>query len=52
MNKQGTIVRNKARLVAIKGYNQEERIDYNETCAHVARIEVVDYCLHMSIYVV
>jgi len=33
-------MRNKARLVA-KGYNQEEGIDFGETCALVARLEVV-----------
>jgi len=40
MDEQGIVVRNKARLVA-KGYNQEEDIDFDETCAPVARIEVV-----------
>jgi len=33
-------LRNKARLVS-KGYNQEEDIDYGETFAPVARLEVV-----------
>jgi len=40
LDEQGVIVRNKARLVA-KGYNQEEGIDFEETYAPVARLEVV-----------
>jgi len=40
MDEDGNIVRNKARLV-VKGYNQEEGIDFDETYAHVARLEVV-----------
>ena len=42
-NKQdehGLITRNKARLMA-KGYNQQEGIDFGETYALVARLEVV-----------
>jgi len=40
MDEYGNIVRNKARLVA-RGYNQEEDIDFGETYALVARLEVV-----------
>ena len=40
MNKQGAITRNKARLVA-KDYNKEKSIDYDETFAPVARLEVI-----------
>jgi len=40
MDENGNIVRNKGRLVA-KGYNQEEGIDFDETCAPIARLEVV-----------
>ena len=40
MNKQGEVVRNKARHVC-KGYSQEEGVDYEETYAPIATIEVV-----------
>jgi len=40
LDEAGVITRNKARLFA-KGYNQDERIDYGETFAPVARLEVV-----------
>ena len=40
LDEYGTIVRNKARLV-VKGYNQQEGIDYNETFAPVARLEAI-----------
>ena len=44
MDENDTIIRNKARLVA-KGFNQEEEIDYEETFAPVARLEVIKMIL-------
>ncbi|KAH9649201.1 Integrase catalytic domain-containing protein [Citrus sinensis] len=40
MDESGVVVRNKARLVA-QGYNQEERIDFDETFAPVTRLESI-----------
>ena len=40
MDENGIVPRNKARLVA-KGYSQEEGIDFDETFAHVARLEAI-----------
>ncbi|KAI3751870.1 hypothetical protein L2E82_22961 [Cichorium intybus] len=37
---QGIVCRNKARLV-VKGYSQQEEIDYDETYAPVARLEAI-----------
>ena len=39
-DENGVITRNKSRLV-VQGYNQEDGIDYDETFAHVARMEAI-----------
>ena len=44
MNKQGIIIRNKARLV-VKGYNQEEGINYDETYAPVVNLKAIKMLL-------
>ena len=40
INEEGKIIKNKARLVA-KGYNQEFRIDFEESFTPVARLEAI-----------
>ncbi|GKB53182.1 retrovirus-related pol polyprotein from transposon TNT 1-94 [Tanacetum coccineum] len=49
---ENIVVRNKTRLVA-KGYKQEEGIDFEESFAHVARLEAVRmfiaYAAHKNI---
>ncbi|KAI3669613.1 hypothetical protein L6452_40903 [Arctium lappa] len=44
MDEEGTVIRNKARLVA-QGYRQEEGIDYVETIAPVSRLEAIKIIL-------
>ncbi|CAM8882854.1 unnamed protein product [Rhodiola kirilowii] len=43
------VVRNKARLV-VKGYNQQEEVDYDETFASVARLEAIRLLISYSAY--
>ena len=40
LNDKGKVTKNKARLI-VKGYSQEECIDYDETYAPVARLEAI-----------
>ncbi|CAM9000128.1 unnamed protein product [Rhodiola kirilowii] len=48
LNSKGEVVRNKARLV-VKGYNQQEGIDYEETFAPVARLEAIRLLIAYSV---
>lgn len=47
-DENGAIVRNKARLV-VKGYNQQEGIDFEETFAPVARLEAIRLLIAYSV---
>ncbi|GJS85935.1 retrovirus-related pol polyprotein from transposon TNT 1-94 [Tanacetum coccineum] len=49
MDEEGVVTKNKARLVA-QGYNQQERIDYEETFAPVARLEAIRIFLTYAAY--
>ncbi|GJV99819.1 retrovirus-related pol polyprotein from transposon TNT 1-94 [Tanacetum coccineum] len=49
MDKEGVVTKNKARLVA-QGYNQQKGIDYEETFAHVARLEAIRIFLAYAAY--
>ncbi|GKB76045.1 retrovirus-related pol polyprotein from transposon TNT 1-94, partial [Tanacetum coccineum] len=49
MDENGIVIKNKARLVA-QGYNQQEWIDYEETFAHVARLEAIGIFLAYAAY--
>lgn len=49
MSEEGKIVRHKARLVC-KGYSQVEGIDFKETFAPVARLEVIRIFLAFFAY--
>lgn len=40
MNLDGFVQKNKARFVA-KGYAQKLEVDYNETCAQIARLDTI-----------
>ncbi|CAM8925539.1 unnamed protein product [Rhodiola kirilowii] len=49
LDDKGQVVRNKARLV-VKGYNQQEGIDYDETFASAARLEAIRLLIAYSAY--
>nr|GEW53834.1 putative reverse transcriptase, RNA-dependent DNA polymerase [Tanacetum cinerariifolium] len=49
-DERGIVIRNKARLVA-QGYTQEERIDYEEVFAPVARIEAIRLFLAYALFI-
>jgi hypothetical protein len=46
-DEHGTVIRNKARLVA-QGYTQIERIDFDETFAPIARLKSIRIVLSIS----
>jgi hypothetical protein len=48
VGEKGEVVRNKSGLVA-QGYSQKEGIDYEETFAPVARLEVIRILLAFSV---
>ena len=49
MDENRIIVRNKTRLV-VQGFNQEEKIDYEETFAPVARLEAIRMLLAFACF--
>ncbi|GJZ54179.1 retrovirus-related pol polyprotein from transposon TNT 1-94 [Tanacetum coccineum] len=49
MDEEGVVTKNKARLV-VKGYKQEEGIDYDETFAPIARLEAIRIFLAYASY--
>ncbi|GKG25033.1 retrovirus-related pol polyprotein from transposon TNT 1-94, partial [Tanacetum coccineum] len=49
--KENTVIRNKTRLV-VRGYRQEEGIDFEESFASVARIEAIRIFLAYVIHYV
>ena len=51
MDKDGVIIRNKARLV-VKGYSQEESINYDNTFAPVKRLEAISIFLVYTAYII
>ncbi|GJY21937.1 retrovirus-related pol polyprotein from transposon TNT 1-94 [Tanacetum coccineum] len=50
MDKYEVVIKNKARLVA-QGHNQHEGVNYDETFAHVARLEAIRIFLACAAYI-
>ena len=48
IDEEGNVIRNKAHLMAQEGYSQMEVVDYDETCALVARIESIRILLALA----
>jgi hypothetical protein len=45
---KGEVVRNNSRRLLSQGYNQKDGVDYEETFAHVARLEAIQILLAFS----
>ena len=50
LDEKGQVIRNKARLV-VKGYNEEEGIDFDETYALIATLEAIRLLLIFAYYI-
>ena len=48
LDESGTVVRNKARLVA-RGYNQEEGVEYDEAFTPLLDLKLLKWYLHLHL---